>query len=566
MSALAPLTGMPVAFKLGTALGVFLLPLLAYASLRLMRLPFPAPLVGAAASLVFLFLEDNPIWGGTIASTLTGEFSYTYGVGFAVLFLGVLFRARADGRGPWAPAAVLALTCYAHGYAVLWAGLTASGLLLWDPRPGGGPGRATWRTLGWLAAVAALAFALAGARPRAPPRGLGLDDALRRRVDHDHDAGALPRAPLAALPRRGRRARGAARAPPGEAPGRAPAPARLRRARRRRAGRGRARASGSWTCASCPSRSSRSPSPARRASGSPSPAWPSPTWRPSASSWSPRPTPTRARSCCATGSTGTTRASRRRSCGPRGRSSTPGCGAGPPTRGWPSSTARCTSGRARSACTRWCRSSPAARASRASTASRARPRTPSTTSCPSSSPPRRTRSAAGATRASTSRAASRGCRLFGVEPDRGDEPRPRRGARRPARGRAGGAHSSVHALPPRGPRSRRSWSRWPSRRCARRLEAGATRRTAGSPASPRTAPCSCSRRTRASTSWRPTPGRRRPSARCPAGSRRRRRSRRRRSASRRAGRATRSSSRSPTTRAGGPRAPPVPTSPRPASC
>ena len=133
------------------------------------------------------------------------------------------------------------------------------------------------------------------ARPRAPPGGLGLDDALRRRVDRDHDAGALPGAPLAALPRRGRRARGAPRAPPGEAPGRTPAPARLRRARRRRAGRRRARASGSWTCASCPSRSSRSPSPARPASASPSPAWPSPTWRPSASSWSPRPTPTRAR-------------------------------------------------------------------------------------------------------------------------------------------------------------------------------------------------------------------------------------------------------------------------------
>ncbi len=162
MSALAPLTGMPVAFKLGTALGVFLLPLLAYASLRLMRLPFPAPLLGAAAALVFLYLEDNPIWGGTIASTLTGEFSYTYGVGFAVLFLGVLVRARADGHGPWAPAVVLALTCYTHGYTVLWAGLAASGLLLWDPRCEGGPGRATWRTLGWLLAVAALAFALAG--------------------------------------------------------------------------------------------------------------------------------------------------------------------------------------------------------------------------------------------------------------------------------------------------------------------------------------------------------------------------------------------------------------------
>src|SRR6266496_2387740 len=61
----------------------FPLPLFTYASFRLMRFQFPAPLLGAAASLVFLFLEENPIWGGTIASTLTGEFSYTYGIGLA---------------------------------------------------------------------------------------------------------------------------------------------------------------------------------------------------------------------------------------------------------------------------------------------------------------------------------------------------------------------------------------------------------------------------------------------------------------------------------------------------
>jgi hypothetical protein len=160
MSALAPLVGLPAAFKLGTALGVVLLPLLTYGAFRLMRLPFPAPLLGAAAALVFLYLEDNPIWGGTIASTLTGEFSYAYGVGFAVLFVGVLWRARADGRGPAWPAVVLALTAFAHGYAVLWAGLTASGLLLFDPgsRSRGGRGGA----LGWLFAVAVLAFALAG--------------------------------------------------------------------------------------------------------------------------------------------------------------------------------------------------------------------------------------------------------------------------------------------------------------------------------------------------------------------------------------------------------------------
>jgi hypothetical protein len=153
MAAVAPLVGMPVAFKLGTVLGVFLLPLAAYACLRLMRLPFPAPLLGAAAALVFLYVEDNPIWGGTLASTLTGEFSYTYGIGLAVLFLGLVVRSWEDGRGPSRPAAVLGATAYAHGYAVLWAGLSASCLLVGSRRP--------WRTLVWLLAVAVLAFALA---------------------------------------------------------------------------------------------------------------------------------------------------------------------------------------------------------------------------------------------------------------------------------------------------------------------------------------------------------------------------------------------------------------------
>jgi hypothetical protein len=152
MSALAPLVGMPVAFKLGTALGVFLLPPLVYAGLRLMGFRFPSPILGTAAATVFLFLEDNPIWGGTIASTLTGEFCYTYGIGLAVLFLGVVYRTYAHGGRPWLPAAVLATTALAHGYAVLWAGLSASYFLYGARRPR--------RTLGWLLAVAALAAAL----------------------------------------------------------------------------------------------------------------------------------------------------------------------------------------------------------------------------------------------------------------------------------------------------------------------------------------------------------------------------------------------------------------------
>jgi hypothetical protein len=153
MAGFAPLTGLPVAFKLGTALGVIVLPLLTYVSFRLMGFRSPTPLLGAAGALVFVFLEENPIWGGTMASTLTGEFSYTYGLGFALLFLGVTYRAVSRGSGFVWPALALALTALAHGYAVLWAGLAASFFLFGARRPG--------RTLGLLLAVAGLAFALA---------------------------------------------------------------------------------------------------------------------------------------------------------------------------------------------------------------------------------------------------------------------------------------------------------------------------------------------------------------------------------------------------------------------
>src|SRR5918996_3781252 len=151
MSALAPITGLPVAFKLGTAAGVLLLPPLSYLALRLLGFRFPAPLLGAAAALVFLFVEENPIWGGTMASTLTGEFAYAYGTALAVLFLGVVYRAYARGRSVAVPAALLAVTAFAHGYAVLWAGLSASFFLYGARRPE--------RTLRWLAALAGISFA-----------------------------------------------------------------------------------------------------------------------------------------------------------------------------------------------------------------------------------------------------------------------------------------------------------------------------------------------------------------------------------------------------------------------
>lgn len=154
MAALAPLLGLPVAFKVVMAAGSLLLPFAAYCALRLMGFRFPAPLMGACGALVFLFVGDNPIWGGTLASTLAGEFSYAWGTALALLFLGAAYRAYSRGHTLVVPALLLALTALAHGYAVLWAGGAAAFFLYRSRRPG--------RTLAWLFGVAGLAFALAG--------------------------------------------------------------------------------------------------------------------------------------------------------------------------------------------------------------------------------------------------------------------------------------------------------------------------------------------------------------------------------------------------------------------
>jgi hypothetical protein len=154
MALISLVTTMPVAFKVATALGVFLLPPLTFLALRRMGLRFPAPLLGAAAATVFLFLEENPIWGGTLTSMLAGEFAYSFGTALAVLFLGLAFRYQSGKGRAWSAALTLALTALAHGYAVLWAGLSAT-FFLWADRDRGAVLRRLAVVWGWAFAGAA---------------------------------------------------------------------------------------------------------------------------------------------------------------------------------------------------------------------------------------------------------------------------------------------------------------------------------------------------------------------------------------------------------------------------
>jgi len=119
-----------VAFKLMTVAGTFLLPLAAAAALRDLGRPFPAPAIGAAATLPFLFNRANTMWGGNIPSTLAGEFAFSIALALAVLFLGRLYRAlegeeRQRGLGP-----LLALVGLCHPVAFLSAAATGLFFLL----------------------------------------------------------------------------------------------------------------------------------------------------------------------------------------------------------------------------------------------------------------------------------------------------------------------------------------------------------------------------------------------------------------------------------------------------
>jgi hypothetical protein len=142
-----------VAFKLGTVLGSVLLPITAWACGRFFRLRPPIPTLLAAATLPFLFDYTYTIYGGNLFSTLAGEYSFSFGLALAILFIGLFAAAVREGRHRAWAAVVLAGCVLSHivpglyalgGAAVLtliellparW-GIGDSVFLLWRSDPG----------------------------------------------------------------------------------------------------------------------------------------------------------------------------------------------------------------------------------------------------------------------------------------------------------------------------------------------------------------------------------------------------------------------------------------------
>ncbi|MHB8507017.1 MAG: glycosyltransferase family protein, partial [Acidimicrobiales bacterium] len=110
-----------IAYNLVSAAGLITLPLACWALGRMARMRFPGPACLAAAALPFLFGREFTIYGGNIASTMAGEFSYYVSLSFAVLYCGLVAGGLRTGRGRVLAAVVMAACGVSHILPLLFA-------------------------------------------------------------------------------------------------------------------------------------------------------------------------------------------------------------------------------------------------------------------------------------------------------------------------------------------------------------------------------------------------------------------------------------------------------------
>jgi hypothetical protein len=103
-----------VALKLIHVLGIVTLPVAAWAFGKLAGFKYPVPPMLSIAAVFFLFDETFTIYGGNIASTMAGEFSFSIALSLAVLFLGVFAYGLRTGQRRATAAVLFGLTALCH--------------------------------------------------------------------------------------------------------------------------------------------------------------------------------------------------------------------------------------------------------------------------------------------------------------------------------------------------------------------------------------------------------------------------------------------------------------------
>lgn len=119
-----------IAFKIGTVLGTFLLPLITFFSLRfILKFKFPIPIISSLMTIPFLFIEDNSMWGGNILSTLAGEFAYSLALSLAILYICIAIKNVENKKGWLISGLLLGLIGLTHLFVFIFVSISSLILL-----------------------------------------------------------------------------------------------------------------------------------------------------------------------------------------------------------------------------------------------------------------------------------------------------------------------------------------------------------------------------------------------------------------------------------------------------
>ena len=124
-----------IAIKIIAVIGIFTLPYTTWLFGRFAKFAYPLPELFAIAATIFLFDESFTIYGGNIASTMAGEFSFSISLSLAMLGFALLAKGLDTGKHRVSAAVIISLSALSHGIVLLFVfGGAALMLVVWNKR------------------------------------------------------------------------------------------------------------------------------------------------------------------------------------------------------------------------------------------------------------------------------------------------------------------------------------------------------------------------------------------------------------------------------------------------
>jgi hypothetical protein len=124
-----------IAIKIIAVIGILALPYTTWLFGRFAKFAYPLPELFAIAATIFLFDESFTIYGGNIASTMAGEFSFSISLSLAMLGFALLAKGLDTRKYRVLAAIIISLSALSHGIVLLFVfGGAALMLVVWNKR------------------------------------------------------------------------------------------------------------------------------------------------------------------------------------------------------------------------------------------------------------------------------------------------------------------------------------------------------------------------------------------------------------------------------------------------